>query len=165
MKFLILFVFVFLLQSCNKNAGSDANNSFRMELNDSVLIKTMREYISENHIDSTHQVITITFLGCKNKKSIYIESIIHNPYILIDEPIGYSVIDGVLVLYYSHSIISSFPQVQREVLAIIKSHKIFLEQTLDKTYDPPIWQVIKCGDKSYPFKKAMNNSSPCSSCD
>ena len=168
---LTLYTFFFLLiaSSCSnksdvKSISHQAKNQSWINLNDSILLRNIREYISTYELNDQKDIIVVSMTDVGAKSIIFIESTIRQPSENL-HPSLFTIVDSFLVLIYSN--IDKYVDKSNavaEVSEYIQNHNIQVEKELNRIYHFPIWEYTVCGDEYKLYKEITSISTinlPC----
>ena len=159
-------ILVLCIFSCQKKEhGNDLPKEFysnyQVTLADSMLSANVRDYIKSNKIDPKTTFITIRIENSRHRTRFYIS---HSIFVIDDSndsAIGHTIIEESLVLIYSD--IEQYihnAKILDELRQVVKERKIkLLKKSL--TFDPPIWNIVKCGDRVIKGANSLAYDLPC----
>lgn len=135
--------------------------NYRITLIDTMLTETIQEYIETNHIDGKKAFITLYIEPSRHRTRFYIS---HSIFVIDQDSgsaIGYTTIAGILTVIYSdlHTYINN-PKMMSELKEIVKDRAIVLSKQ-NVTFDPPVWNMVKCGDQIIKRADTLAYDLPC----
>ncbi len=161
MKYLGMIIMLIWIQACRFADTTERASPFEEKVEDIVLSNIIKDYIKENHVDTLKSVVYITLNGCSDKKFILISNTIHNPFLFLDRPTGYTIMAGhPIVIFNNASISVPKKELQKEFNQRLLQFKIELENEFRSTYDPVEWHVTK-SNSSLELNKHWNSSDNC----
>ena len=119
--------------------------SRKIDVNDSLLYTTIKDYIQTYNVDPKKTMIAVELLGAGEREVVFIDQRFYELSDLAPYPSFFSDIEGHVVLIYSE--IGKYIDkkiIKSEVSRYAKTLNIQLKTHLDRAYHPPIWKYIRC---------------------
>lgn len=152
--FYLSVVVLFVLFSCSQGTILKSEHSGTVEITDSLLLNTIKDFIRESKINMDSSYLTVSYRSLGRREVIYLsyESTFYDD---LEPPIFISNVNGFMV--FIDNPIASYinNDIKSQILDEIRKTKIKLEPDLSFLYHPPIWKITKCGE-SYEVEKTAS---------
>jgi hypothetical protein len=143
-----------LLCACQENPHKDSNkftNGHQIQLKDSVLVKTIREYMDTFHLSRDSVVIFVNASSnpLDDEMVFYIDYTQFDDFIVMPNqlPSYLAVADSTLITIYNDSDrYVAIEKIEEEIRAEMDHYGIHLKKWDMKIYDPPLWKIRRHGD-------------------
>jgi DNA polymerase elongation subunit (family B) len=138
---------------------SNVRSNFMVELENSFIKNTIKEYANENQLDTAKAIITVNVKTTTYDTAVYINRIITEHFQRY--PTYYSIVDNYLVFIYTD--IDRFvdnPSIKDEVHAVIYQKNIMLDTTI-MINDTPTLKISRCANRVLREFEADELELPC----
>lgn len=148
---LMLFTLLYACQKKPHEASINFTNNHHVQLKDSILLKTIREYVNTLNLDKDSVIMSVNVSSnpLNDEMVFYIDYTQFDDFVIAPYqlPAYFTIVDSTLVTIYNNSDrYVKVEKIEKEIRKEMKRYGIHLKKWDMKIYDPPLWKVKRHGD-------------------